>query len=258
MAAKKKTGNVDPNSLLSALTAGAKKKETGATKKKEECYLEGGEELRKAVEEYAASDIIAGIAEDQRKADGQHLKGLAFDHFVEAWIDKGAKPENPLITSQHASVRFQVKELYKPALPSDTELSPDAIAQNLIDQGVSDEIAENIATCLKVESNLVTKPLDKLLAEGSPAEKSAAESLMQLAMENLSEEQRGLLFETKPTLVVDAAKLSANLCGWCKDNVEIMKIVLGVLPPQMALSQSKHDSALAVASKRFEEALEAQ
>jgi hypothetical protein len=254
----KKTASVDPNALLNSLTGTAKKKETGATKKKVDCYLEGGEELQRAVDEFAASDIIAGIAKDQREADAQHLKGLAFESYVVIWAEQGAKPENPLITSQHSSVRFQVKDLLKPALPPDSDQTPEAVQELLLAQGLTEEVASQVASCVKVQSNLVTKPLDQLLADGTPAEKEAAQALMKLAVDNLTEEQRGLLFETKPQLVVDAARIAANLSVWCKGKAELMTLVLSVLPPQLALSQAKHDNALAVASKRFEEARKAE
>lgn len=247
MAAKKKAPSA--TDLLGSLVASASPKTTETSTKKDNIQTVSSV-IAQLVEEYTASALIATIAEQQKKADEVELKRQGFDSFVDQWADQGHKPENPIFKSQHASVRLQVKGPYKVALPPDAPMTVEALTDAL-----PEGIADALAGCVKVESNLTCRALDKLMDEGTAEEQAAAKAAIK-ALSGLSAEHRALVLETKPKFTVDADRLGAILAGECQQNAELMKQVLGIIAPQLALSQPKNEKALEIAAERFKKAAE--
>lgn len=249
--------SLSADEALSDLLGTATPKAKGKPAKKNEVYLDGDPQFTTVVDDYAASAIIADIAAEQKKQDGTALKSLALERYIELWANSGAKPDNPLMRSQHANVRLQVKDLYTVSLPEDATLGADAVSQLLLDEDLDDEETEELVSCVKLVQNLATKPLDKL-RNGSDAEKKVAEKVLRILAENLSREERALVLETKPALEVDAEALNAKINEFCENDPDKLRAVLSVFVPQLALSQVKHDNALQVATQRFGAAAAAQ
>ena len=245
---KKSPAKKTPSDLLGSLVASASPKQPAAQAKKDNIQ-NVNPEMTRLVEEYTASALIAQIAEQQKKADEVPMKEQGMEAFLVEWAKEGHKPENPVFKTHHASVRLQVKGPYKVALPPGYDLTLEKVQEAL------PAALPGVVECVKVEQNLTCRALDKMLDEGTDEEKEAAQAAIK-ALSGLSAKHKALVLETKLKLTVDHERLGMVLADACNQNLDLMRQVLTVLVPQLALSNPKNEKALEMAQERFRKAAE--
>lgn len=199
--------------------------------------------LLPAFERFVAAKQVTEIAEARMKAEEGVLKDSLIDSFAESLSKLRCKPGNPrLIMSKNGlpdiEGLFQVQaKFYPQADPECQGGAKEKLVSALKKAGLSGEVAEKVVAAEVACADKTTlRPFSDMI-EGAPIEQQLAQRLMQLLMDNFTDDERQLMLAPVEKYEIKDGFFE-RLAMYCPSKAEIMACIK-VLRPVHFLSHLK-------------------
>lgn len=195
-----------------------------------------------SVERFIAAKQVAEMAEGRMKAEEGIVKETMIDSFAESLVKLRCKPTNPRMTiakdgKPDIECLYQVQSKFYPqAVQGDGPIS-ERLKAAFIAAGVSDETAGKLlqyeVTC---EDKTTLRPFSELM-NGAPVERELAGRVMNLLLDNFTDQERSLILQPSEKIEVKDGFFE-RLGMYVKDKAEALGAIR-VMRPVSFMSHMK-------------------
>ncbi len=199
--------------------------------------------LLPAFERFVAAKQVTEIAEARMKAEEGVLKETLIDGFAESLSKMKCKPSNPRLTmpkdgKPDIEGLFQVQSKFYPQADPECEGNAHAkLVSALCKAGLPADMAEKVVgNEVKCADKTTIRPFSDLI-DGAPIEQELAKRLMQLLMDNFTDDERKLMLQPVEKYEIKDGFFE-RLAMYCPSKDQIMACIK-VLKPTHFLSHLK-------------------
>jgi hypothetical protein len=200
-------------------------------------------------ERLAAADQILKIAESGKESAKADATQIVKQRFLQMCLERGSKPDNPKLSSAHASGNFVIKHVKKLKLtgPAGQVFT---VGQQLRQLGFGDSVIDKVEQKAVKEKEVMGLRSFTDLTEGNEAqpataaEQAVAEKLLNFVLSELTDEEQALVLTKTVTMFADEGwqNLAIQIAldesaGDMAKGVEILDKLFTVIKPQFVFSQ---------------------